>query len=488
MTTILPRPPSPPSPPSTRAHMQPTLTIEPSATEILRLARQRFAHIDERGRRLRAQLGLPTDRPIVMSGHQLAVWHPGILAKWLFTAAAAETEGFAAAWVWVDQDANRYADIAFPLRTDAGVLKKAVWRAAPPGRQLGPVCGEAPFEPTPAPEPSGAAFAAAQIGPALLRIREALAGAAPGAANAAEQVERAVSRLLEPLESPVPHRIFATALARTDLFAELVARMRERPRECTDAYNAAVAAYPDGHGAEVSMLNTGVGAEVRARGPELPLWRLVPRASGGGAARVHAHAADLEGAPLAELAPRGLMMTGLLRLGACDVFIHGTGGGGPAGYDRITDLWLAKWLGATLAPTAVVSATMRLDLGEPEEQPTPQEARRARWLAHHARHHPSLIGDAAAAARKRELLEAIRRSPRNSAERAALFREMHALLDRVNAEHATALERLDREAEVAEARLGNAAVAGERTWPFPLYPAADLAALREMVRRAVGGR
>lgn len=467
--------------------MQPTLIIEPGPREILRLARERFARLDERGKRLREQLGLPTDRPVIMSGHQLAVWHPGILAKWLFVSAAAQAErGAWGGWVWVDQDANRYADLAFPLRTESGVLKMGVWRAAAGGwgQGISPVCGEPPFEVAGLPRLKGAAYAAASVGPGIERARGALARAREGAGSAADQIERAVVELLGPLESPVGRCLRATALARTDLFAECVERMRERPRECTDAYNAAVAAYPDGHGAEVSMLSTGVG-EGSEGGAELPLW-WIRRRGATGVARVRVHAADLAKAPVEELAPRGLMMTALLRLGACDVFIHGTGGGGPAGYDRITDLWMKKWMGVTLAPTAVVTATLRLDLGEPENPPTEAEARRARWLAHHARHHPSLIGDGEAAARKRELLEEIRRAERGSARREALFREMHAVLERARAGHAERLAELERAAEVAEARLGNAAVARERTWPFVLYPEGDLVRLREMVRGAVG--
>lgn len=475
--------------------MQPTLTIEPSPSEILRLARERFARLDDRGRRLREQLGLPVDRPVIMSGHQLGVWHPGILAKWLFVSAAARTggEGWGAgAWVWVDQDANRYAELAFPVRTDAGVLKMGVWRASA-GRTvqgLGPVCGDMPFEVADLPRPREGGFAVAGVEPGLERAGAALRRARDGAASAADQVERAVVDLLGPLDAPVEHRIRATRLARTELFAEMVGRMRERPRACTDAYNAAVAAYPEaggGHGAEVTMLNTGVGEGGGEGGAELPLWWLRCRGCSAAVTRHRVRAADLDRAFPGELAPRGLMMTGMLRLGACDVFIHGTGGGGPTGYDRITDLWMKKWMGVTLAPTAVVTATLRLDLGEPENPPTEAEARRARWLAHHARHHPSLIGDAGASARKRELLEEIRRAERGSARRSVLFREMHAVLERAAAAHAERLAELDRAAEVAEARLGNAGVARERTWPFVLYPEGDLARLREMVWAAVGG-
>lgn len=456
----------------------PALTISPPAPDVLSLARARFSRLAAAHRRTRERLGLPTDRPIVMSGHQLAFWHPGILAKWFFTAAAGAPEhGLAPAWVWVDQDANAFGDVRYPVvAADTGVLAARTWRVTPTATGYLPLTSSPPFEPSPLPTLDGHRFATPEVAPALARIREALAAGREGATSAAEQMHRALLPLLAPLEPAPPHTFFATDLARTEVFAALVARMREDPRACTDAYNAAVAAYPDGHAAEVTMLHTGVN---HPRGPELPLWR-IPAAPGS--QRLKVHAADLDDAPLDELAPRGLLMTGLLRLAACDVFIHGTGGGGPDGYDRITDRWFARWLGETIAPTAVVTATLTLDLDRFTAGADPAAAARARWLAHHARHHPALLGDAGAEDRKRALVREIAALPRHDPRRARLFREMHALLDAAAAAHADRLHELDRDADRAAARLRSLPVATDRTWPFPLYPEAALAALRSSVR------
>ncbi len=455
----------------------PALTISPPAPDVLSLARTRFARLTDDHRRTREQLGLPTDRPIVMSGHQLAVWHPGILAKWLFTAAAGAPEhGLAPAWVWVDQDANAFGDLRYPVvSADTGILAARTWRITPAATGLLPLASAPPFEPSPLPAPNDHRFATPDIAPALSRIRGALAAGRAGAASAAEQMHRALLPLLAPLEPTPPRTFFATDLARTDLFASLVARLREDPRACTDAYNAAVAAYPGGHAADVAMLHTGV---THPRGPELPLWRI---STAPGSPRLKVHAADLDAAPLHELAPRGLLMTGLLRLAACDVFIHGTGGGGPDGYDRITDRWFAHWLGETIAPTAVVTATLTLDLDRFVAGADPAAAAHARWLAHHARHHPGLLGDSAAEDRKRALVREIAALPRHDPRRAKLFREMHALLSAAAAAHADRLHELDRDADLAAARVRSLPVATDRTWPFPLYPEADLTALRSRV-------
>ena len=45
-------------------------------------------------------------------------------------------------------------------------------------------------------------------------------------------------------------------------------------------------------------------------------------------------------------------MTGMARLAACDLFVHGTGGGI---YDTITEAWFREWLGVELAPTIAVT-------------------------------------------------------------------------------------------------------------------------------------
>jgi hypothetical protein len=64
--------------------------------------------------RARQELGLPTDRPVVMSGHQTTFWHPGILAKWYAMNAAAQRVHGATAWVAVDHDTDDPTAIAYP--------------------------------------------------------------------------------------------------------------------------------------------------------------------------------------------------------------------------------------------------------------------------------------------------------------------------------------------------------------------------------------
>src|SRR5690606_41787826 len=52
----------------------------------------------------RAAVGLPTDRPVVLSGHQPTLWHAGILAKLLAACELAASTGAAVGWIVPDAD------------------------------------------------------------------------------------------------------------------------------------------------------------------------------------------------------------------------------------------------------------------------------------------------------------------------------------------------------------------------------------------------
>jgi hypothetical protein len=77
------------------------LTIRPPAPEWAALLK----HNDSaQATRFRRELGLPTGKPLIMTGHQAEFWHTGILAKYLAADAAAGALGADVAWLVVDQD------------------------------------------------------------------------------------------------------------------------------------------------------------------------------------------------------------------------------------------------------------------------------------------------------------------------------------------------------------------------------------------------
>lgn len=427
----------------------------------------------------RKALGLPADRPVVMSGHQPGFWHPGILAKWFALRALAERIGAAPAWVLVDQSPG--ARIEYPARAAPGrPVRRASWVLARDDTPTAasPALTDVPQPPIPGATPS--------IQTGLNTIAETLRNRAP---DLAHQLHRAAVEALELLLAGASRpagasvdvvTLPASGLHASPAFARLLGAMRRDPEACAHRYNEAARSLP---GAGVRPLALGSGAV------ELPLWE---RADGPGPWRpvTSDRLADL---PDERIVLRGLPMTALLRRWACDLFIHGTGGGGDEGYDRVTEAWLGAWMPhefpeRALAPAVVATATLPpIALGDGEPTPTPREIAAARVHAHRASHDPALLGDAPAGRAKRELAERIERLPRGSRERAELFRQMHRLRAEALEAHADRVRAIDDRAEALAARRLEAELASDRTWPFPLHGAEAIGSLRREVSEAFAG-
>ncbi len=435
--------------------------IEPDARAWAALARD---HAERSGR---------SRCPVVMSGHQAEVWHPGILAKWFACAAAARAVSGDAAWLVVDQDEGEPTRLRFPARNERGetVTGEFDLRAAdedapgvPTGMRPAAKIGVAASADTRAATPA--------VGAGLRRATEAFARHAD-APSLARQADAAVRDLLG--GEPAVRAIFATELSATVAFNEAVGAMRADPALCVRAYNEAAAAH---QGAGVRALDRA-GDRV-----ELPLWRLEP-----GRPRRPVFSDELPDADPRTLAPRGLLMTGLVRRRLCDLFVHGTGGGATGsggGYDRVTEAWFASWLGETaLAPAVLATATLRLPLGE-HGHPTEAEAAAARARAHRARHDPSIIGDEATARAKQAILDRVRTTKESGGDAAPHFADMQSLLERYRAERADDLRRLDEEAERLTRLAAMPDVADDRTWPFVLYEAGAIEALRREIEARFG--
>lgn len=443
-----------------------SLTLEPTPSRWVDLVRQRPARVpawlSTSAKSFRSQLALP-DGPLVMSGHQAILWHPGILAKYIAASACARASGGAAAWVVVDQDTPPPHELAWPRR--ASISSHRVLIGAQRLDYASPCDADVPACARPTLVARALDNDSLFIDPAgaLPRIRAAINDAA-SSPNAAAQITRAIESLLPPSIAPVP-ALFATSIAHTDFFSALVRHMRSDPHRCIEAYNAAALAHPD---ADIRPLDASV--------LELPLWRI----SGplGRATRRAVVAGDLETIPGHELAPRALLMTALLRLAACELFIHGTGG---VAYDRVTDAWLASWLGpdAVPAPTALATATLLLPLDAAPED----EATTAQRAYRDALHKPSSLGDEVLESRRRALIESIAASAYRSARREHLYRELHQLLALHRERHASDIEARRAAALAARASAKDRA-ASIRTWPFPLYPASSLVDLRNEIHRS----
>jgi len=413
----------------------------------------------EAARLFRSQIGFEDDGPVIMSGHQAGFWHPGIVAKY---AAVQGAEVFGTSvWLVADLDANGPTQMRVPRRGVDGVVRPELVELASDG------AGH-PDAPTGLRAPVGVAD---DVPVEFDRVGEALSRLRGGSSSLGEQVHGAAAALLEEVGAGQPVEVvYASAICRTDLFAEILEQMLRDPARCVDAYNAAVAACPDA-GVRKLLVDADRGRW------ELPVWGIgfnEPRkpviVGKGQALDASAHG------------PRGLLMTGLMRLAGCELFIHGTGGGV---YDTITERWLGDWLGVTLAPSAVVSATMRLDLGFGSM--TPEDAQALIALGHRARHDPGLLGDGDAANAKRRLVDEIAALECGDPARHALYRQMHTLLEKARESNGEQLASIDARVEVARSVLRSREAVTDRTWSFVLHEDAAIERLCSCVRSSFAG-
>ncbi|MEO0484002.1 MAG: hypothetical protein AAF138_10315 [Planctomycetota bacterium] len=442
------------------------LTLDPAPDTWAALLQTPAA--DERTRRFRAQLGLPTDRPIVMSGHQVQFWHPGILAKLIAANELAERTGAAVAWMLVDHESPSPSSLHFPAIDPTGRFRVR-------GRTLDPTDNQRAlsgptFDPQ-APELHAGWSPEASVASRLDTLVEAVR-AQRSAGDKGAQLTEAQFEQLAPV-TPPPVTLRVTDIARTDLFAELIEQLQRDPAAAHAAYNDAVAQHP-----ESGMRPL---AEDPEWGVELPLWVRT--------GAQHRPAFDRRDLPASSdihadrFIPRALLSTGLMRLAGCDLFIHGFGG---QRYEPVNDAWLAHWTNSPIkagpAPFVAASADLRLELQG--DTVTEADAARARWHAHHARHHPAAFNDHAAQRERDRLVADISEAPRDSERRRTLFAELHALLDTARSAHAAELTSLDeRGADLAQAaRETN--IRTRRDWPAVLYPAAQLAALQAAIAAA----
>jgi len=442
-------------------------------------------------RRFREQLGLPIDRPIVMSGHQATLWHGGIAAKYFAASEFAAQNRGAGAWLVVDQDPEDFSSIALPVRGRDGHLAVRRWQIAPKSvaahvRAGVPPCLIPAFDPAAAIDTllrPGEQWASESIPAAIDRTRhvfkQARAGLS-GAGTAGEQLSVAAGLMLAELcPAPLTH-VLAHSMHATDLFIEYVNVMAADPVGCARSYNQAVERFPR------ARLTKLVCEPDKSR-VELPLWHL--DGATGLRKRVFAH--SLKSIVPTQLAPRALLMTALVRSFACDLFIHGKGGGTTlvdeaSGYDAAMEDWVAAWQGLKPCPSVVVSADLQLSLpGFGQLQPA--DIYHAVWLAQHARHSPGALGDSASESRKREIAESIRliaRDPAQAATRAVLYRELHTLLDVSRTINVARLAGLVADAVQLKAKASDLTIARDRTYSIAIFERGLLGELQA----AVAGR
>jgi len=419
--------------------------------------------------------------PVIATGHQPYLWHPGILAKDLAADAFARQVGGTALHVVVEHNPLGALAIDVPTRRGRALGTRslvfadvAASSALPPNRL--PAIEPAPIHRA---IHSAGDLADQSIARELNQVAEAYAAHA-GLPHQAAQTTAALATLKQPYLTQ-PMQTLATSRLVTQGFVD---RLLSDPVGCVRCYNRAAMACPQ---ADIRPLYAGRDVV------EAPLWAqadgvCTPVFVDLGDSKqpllfTQGQALDLTGPDaLKNLRPRAVTLSAIMRSEHCDLFIHGTGGGI---YDRVTERWWRDWVGEDLAPMAVVSADVYLPFDVPTA--TREQRRRAQWFAHHLPHNVDRYTDAAdheetkLRREKQELLDHMN-DDRNKRRRARAFQRVHAINAELGERHHEAINKANQQAEDARVGRRNARIASRRDWCFALYPKDQLWSLAEQVR------
>ncbi len=402
----------------------------------------------------RSAMQLPTDRPIVASGHQPILFHPGIVSKLIVLDHVSRATGSASVWIVPDQDAVDPSLVRTPIETD-GFLEEGSVRLGEDLIGSSPACSQQAIE-----------ISDEHLPEQLKEIASWLMGYEHEESIAKQFASATIGYLCDLLDLEQPTIVYASELIPAGAGDGLVDAILDDPRAAISAYNASVAEFPEAGVRPLEMNDTYV---------ELPFWKIE------GTSRTQVRVREKEPVDKSGLIPTGLLMTAIMRSQLCELFIHGLGG---YEYDQITTDWISTWLGKDLAPIVGASATLTLPFEHDHEIPSPE---RAAWNAHHAKHDPAMLGDHAAAEKKHELVQAIARSKSQGTtqETAQLFAQLQALLAETRSAHAPILKQLQSDASIAHRAAQTVELANDRTWGFPFYTKDQLRALKDTVIHAL---
>lgn len=397
-----------------------------------------------------------THSPVIMTGHQAYLYHPGILAKDLFLREAMRA-GASALHVVVDQDAHDVWHLDIPSIEDGRVSTRHLKIAG--------------HEPPEVPTGLREAITVEHLPKEVLTDRDlSLSGN-----SSAEQMTSVLAQLRWQGENPLPV-LFVSDLVNLPSYQELVERLTQEAPKAVSTYNQAVLSHPD----------AGMGLmELNRQWAELPLWAV---RKGSRRQRVYADIGDSrhelvfgDGSPIDrkvwQLWPRALMLTAYIRSRLCDLFIHGTGG---HAYDRITERWWSLWQGKTLSPQALVTADAYLDLDVPVSDAA--DLNHAVWWRHHLPHNLDrhVAPDHALAQEKIRLLHEMSGADQLARKRA--FRRIHEINHLLANAYPDAIHEAEQQLEMTRIGIENRRTLRRRDWFFGLYPAETLESIADQLR------
>jgi hypothetical protein len=394
----------------------------------------------------RAAIGLDPDRPVIASGHQPTVFHPGIVAKLIALDTFAKRHDAQTVWIVPDQDIADPASIRVPVQSDDDLTDTTVHLAG-----------------SPAPDRASATLPpidTADTPRAFARLAEYLGAFAHEPTRAKQFASAVVHDLCDLLDLSIPTLLFASDLLSVPAARSTLTQLTDDPRTAIEHYNRAIESSPSAGVRPLALSKTAI---------ELPLWRLTD------SARTIVTFNPAEPLDPTNLVPRGILMTAIVRRALCDLFIHGTAG---YKYDTITTRWINTWLNEPIAPITAASATLTLDLKLPDSYIDPDTAA---WEAHHAKHDPDMLDEHAAAQRKSQLVSAIESRKSRGDDPSPLFTELQSLLTDTREKHEDDLADLQARAKEAQRFRAMHRIATDRTFAYPLHDPQRLRDLKHAI-------
>jgi hypothetical protein len=375
-------------------------------------------------------------RPLIASGHQVELYHPGVWAKDVLNSEVAGKMGGEAYHFAVDTDAPKHLHLRWPGGsrpiTDDPRLAGSHWvgllEAPTPlyvdevAQSLAQATGQWGFEPL-----------AGEFLTSLKRLGIESRSLSENLVGAIHELDWKLGLRY--------HAMVTSPIWQSPGYLSFAHHILGLAHEFAKVYNAALAEYRR----QMNIRNAGrpwPDLRISADEREAPFWcddlaagtrrRLTVRAADGGwaiecggdrfaldAAAEAGDAAQHFAKFLTEhsmrLSPRALTLTMFLRLLVADQFVHGIGGGR---YDGVTDRVAERFFGVQAPTFAVTTATLVF----PEAASRPGvDVNALRLEGRRLRHG---WGDA----EKRDLARQISMLPRNSPPRRELYSRMHATL------------------------------------------------------------
>lgn len=410
-------------------------------------------------------------KPLIATGHQPWLWHPGILAKYIAAANAALRLDATPLNLVVDHDIHDTQKLAVPIkcghRMDILTIQMSAYQA------------EVPSGCQPAANVSAVIdklvhirnhhSEALQVD--LAPLIEAYGKLAP-CNTMAQQMAALIDQLITPY-TPTGPSLFSSHFHELPQFRDLVHQMAHDAPHCAKYYNAAVLQYPN---AGIAML------DIQKHRIELPLWLLrwqQPRQ------RVYVDIANPYQPRLVTdqqavtpddlIAPRSVLMSAAMRSICCDLFVHGHGGGV---YDQVTQQWWQQWHGTPLAPMVVASADITLDFDVPVNDF--KQLQKAIWWKHHLPHNldRALNLKSRQATQKHHLISHMN-DDRDKTRRAMAYKNIQSINRELAHANPDPIRDADTAVKLATQGLCNQQIAQRRDWCFAFYPPRDLKTLAD---------